>query len=276
MVNIVSRYVIGLEEANRFDQFFASPYAKDFKRFWGFDARQGYDSGLFDVITFKNQVGRLPGNGEVGCTWSHLNVYKRFLEDSVNDDDILIVAEDDALIDADVDAMVLKAFKLYPSLGIVNLADGYMWEAHRQNPYYPYSRISLLSKFVDFKHRVGPYGGELTCTGLYAITRKAAQSILKILESNNDQPYWYADNWALFASEGGIDIYALRPGICNWAGGSTVADYTFVDVAYNWRQNDKASLIKRIRGSLAPRARWSNFKTSLEATKKHIAQMRAR
>ena len=276
MVNIVSRYAIGLEGANRFDSFFESPYSKDFQKFWGFDARQGYDPELFDVARFEEYCGRPPKNAEVGCTWSHLNVYKRFLEESTHDDDILIVAEDDAIIDADIDSVVSKVFELYPDLGGVVLSDGYSWEAHRQNPYVEYSRISLLSKFVDLKHRIGPYGGHLFSTGLYAITRKAVENIIHILEVNNGYPYWCADNWGLFGKEGHIKVYALRPGICYWAGDSLIADIPFYLTAYEVNKGGDRSLVDRIRVALAPRARWSNFKTSLEATKKHIAQMRAR
>ena len=277
MVNIVSRYVIGLEDANRFDTFFESPYVKDFKKFWGFDARQGYDPELFDVARFEEYYGRPPKNAEVGCTWSHLNVYKKFLEESLNDDDILIVAEDDAIIDADVDALVQKIFTMHPELDILNLGDSYAWEAHKQNPYVPNSRISLLSRFVDSKHRVGPYGGRLTSTGLYAITRKAAQGIVELAEDNGS-PLWVADEWGYFSTEKHLKIYAVRPGVCGWVGNSMIQPdgNSYGQVVYNMNVSGERSLMERIRVALAPRARWSNFKTSLEATKKHIAQMRAR
>ncbi|MDO5750941.1 MAG: glycosyltransferase family 25 protein [Rothia sp. (in: high G+C Gram-positive bacteria)] len=272
MVNIVSRYVIGLEGANRFDQFFAVPYAKDFKRFWGFDARQGYDPGLFDVAHFEEHYGRPPRNAEVGCAWSHLNVYKKFLEESTNDDDILIVAEDDALIDADIDGITLKIFSMYPTLGVVVLGDGVSMKAHKQNPYVPYSQISLLSKFVDGRHRVGPYAGRLTAAGLYAMTRKSAQQIIDFLEGHNGVPYWVADEWGMYQKDCGILVYALRPGICGWVGSSTIEETgeAWAQFSYTINEGGNRSMLDKVRIFLAPRARWANFKTAVEATKNHL------
>ena len=274
MVNIVSRYAIGLEGANRFDSFFESPYSKDFQKFWGFDARQGYDPELFDVARFEEYCGRPPKNAEVGCTLSHLNVYKKFLEEASNDDDILIVAEDDAIIDADVDALVQKIFTMYPSLGVINLADGFAWEAHKRNPYAKQPQISLLSPRIDSLHKVGPYGGRLTCTGLYAMTRKAVQVIINLAEENG-APYWVADEWGIFTDGGKNKIYAMRPGICGWVGDSIIQSdgNAYSQVIYNMNVDGRHSFVDKLRISLAPRARWSNFKTSLEATRKHIDEM---
>ena len=275
MVNIVSRYVIGLEGANRFDTFFGSPYAKGFKKFWGFDARQGYDPELFDVARFEEHYGRPPKNAEVGCTWSHLNVYKKFLEEASNDDDILIVAEDDAIIDADVDALVQKIFTMYPKLGIVNLADGAAWASHTRNPFIPNTQISVLSRRVDENHKVGPYGGRLICTGLYGIKYSAAKSIIKMLKDSGNSPYWVADEFALFEKNGNYFIYAVRPGVCGWTGDSTITESgeSVASLIYRLNSGDDRRMIDKLRSFLAPRARFSNFKMSFEATKKHVYQI---
>ncbi|MDO5750940.1 MAG: glycosyltransferase family 25 protein [Rothia sp. (in: high G+C Gram-positive bacteria)] len=271
------KYVIGLKDSNRFDKFFSAEGAQGFKRFYGLDARGGYDVNIYDKTRFEAIMLREPANAEVGCTWSHLNVYRQFLSESTDDQDILIVAEDDALIDADIDSIVQKIFSKYPQLGAVVLSDGFAWESHTQNPYFVYSRISLLSRFIDSKHRVGPAAGSLSSTGLYAISRSAAAKIVELAESNGNRPYWVADAWDFFEQTCGFRVYALRPGLCNWVGDSLISDggepmYKVIQKLNSVPKN----FVDKLRIVAAPRSRRGNFKNTLEATKKHLKQMCAR
>ena len=260
----ITKYVLGLDGANRFDSFYSvGAPAQGFVRYSAVDNRDNHvTASEFDAEAFHQRWHRDPRPAEKGCMLSHVKMWKEFV---ASDADWALIAEDDALISSDAQAVVEAIITKYPQVQLVNLSDSFANDAGRLNSQVEYIRLSLLSPFVYGKYRMGkPYGSwPLVCTGLYLISRSGAELLLKQFESK--VPGTVADDYKLY-QQWGVDVRFVQPGLCGWEGSSVILES-------GKRHLDKVNSLQhgtgpldRLRIALAPKKRITNAKNALEAT----------
>ena len=260
----ITKYVLGLDGANRFDSFYSvGAPAQGFVRYSAVDNRDNHvTASEFDAEAFHQRWHRDPRPAEKGCMLSHVKMWKEFV---ASDADWALIAEDDALISSDAQAVVEAIITKYPQVQLVNLSDSFANDAGKLNPHVEYIRLSLLSPFLYGKYRMGkPYGSwPLVCTGLYLISRSGAELLLKQFESK--VPGTVADDYKLY-QQWGVDVRLVQPGLCGWEGSSVI-------LASGKRHLDTVNSLQhgtgpldRLRIALAPKKRITNAKNALEAT----------
>lgn len=266
----ITKYVLGLDGANRFDSFYSvGAPAQGFVRYSAVDNRDNHvTASEFDAEAFHQRWHRDPRPAEKGCMLSHVKMWKEFV---ASDADWALIAEDDALISSDAQAVVEAIITKYPQVQLVNLSDSFANDAGKLNPQVEYIRLSLLSPFVYGKYRMGkPYGSwPLVCTGLYLISRSGAELLLKQFEGK--VPGTVADDYKLY-QQWGVDVRFVQPGLCGWEGSSVILES-------GKRHLDKVNSLQhgtgpldRVRIALAPKKRITNAKNALEATLDEVKQ----
>lgn len=218
----ITKYVLGLDGANRFDSFYSvGAPAQGFVRYSAVDNRDNHVTDEeFDVEFFRSRWHCDPNPAEKGCMLSHVKMWRDFV---ASDADWALIAEDDILISPDAEAVVNAIITKYPQVQLVNLCDSFANDAGKLNPHVEYIRLSLLSPFVYGKYRMGkPYGSwPLVCTGLYLISRSGAELLLKQFESK--VPGTVADDYKLY-QQWGVDVRFVQPGLCGWEGSSVILE----------------------------------------------------
>nr|WP_129733124.1 glycosyltransferase family 25 protein [Parabacteroides goldsteinii] len=146
---------------------------------------------LFDYQKSKryHSVGLAPG--EIGCTLSHYECYKRLL---ASDQDVALIVEDDIGFDDDT-----------PLNDLLKEAVRYM---EHEKPV-----VLLLFSFGDYMGEEIPLKDgyiihnayKATMAAIYLINRQAAHIIVSA-----GPPYWIADDWSLFRRKG-VRICGLWP-----------------------------------------------------------------
>ena len=266
----ITKYVLGLDGANRFDSFYSvGAPARDFVPYSAVDNRDNHVTDKeFDVELFRRRWHRNPTPAERGCMLSHVNMWRDFL---ATDTDWALIAEDDILISPDAEAVVNAIITKYPQVQLVNLCDAYSFKAGTMNPRVDYIRLSLLSPFVHGKYRMGKLYGStrLGCTGLYLISRSGAELLLKQLE--NKVPGTVADDYTLY-QQWGVDVRFVQPGLCDWEGSSVILDSGKSHLEMLTEKQKGASALDRLRIALAPRVRIANAKNALDATLDEVKQ----
>ncbi len=266
----ITKYVLGLDGANRFDSFYSvGAPAKDFVPYSAVDNRDNHVTDKeFDVELFRRRWHREPTPAERGCMLSHVNMWRDFL---ATDTDWALIAEDDILISPDAEAVVNAIITKYPQVQLVNLCDAYSFKAGTMNPRVEYIRLSLLSPFVYGKYRMGELYGStrLGCTGLYLISRSGAELLLKQLEGK--APGTVADDYTLY-QQWGVDVRFVQPGLCDWEGSSVILDSGKSHLEMLTENQKGASALDRLRIALAPRVRLKNVKNALNATLDEVKQ----
>lgn len=146
---------------------------------------------LFDYKKSKRYQSVDLAPGEIGCTLSHYECYKRLL---ASDQEIALIVEDDIGFDdnTQLEDLLEEAFR-------------YM---EREEPlallllsFYEYTGNGTKLKDNYVVHTV--YKAALTT--IYLINKQAARIIV-----STGPPYWIADDWSLFRRKG-IRIHALCP-----------------------------------------------------------------
>ena len=260
----ILKYVLGLDGANRFDSFYSvGAPAQGFVRYSAVDNRDNHvTASEFDAEAFHQRWHRDPRPAEKGCMLSHVKMWKEFV---ASDADWALIAEDDALISSDAQAVVEAIITKYPQVQLVNLSDSFANDAGKLNPHVEYIRLSLLSPFVYGKYRMGkPYGSwPLVCTGLYLISRSGAELLLKQFESK--VPGTVADDYKLY-QQWGVDVRFVQPSLCGWEGSSVILESgkRHLDKVNSLQHG--AGPLDRLRIALAPKKRITNAKNALEAT----------
>jgi LPS glycosyltransferase len=266
----ITKYVLGLDGANRFDSFYSvGAPAKDFVPYSAVDNRDNHITDEeFDVEFFRSRWHREPTPAERGCMLSHVKMWEDFL---ASDADWALIAEDDILISPDAEAVVNAIITKYPQAQLVNLCDAYSFKAGTMNPRVEYIRLSLLSPFVYGKYRMGELYGStrLGCTGLYLISRSGAELLLKQLEGK--APGTVADDYTLY-QQWGVDVRFVQPGLCDWEGSSVILDSGKSHLEMLTENQKGASALDRLRIALAPRVRLKNVKNALNATLDEVKQ----
>lgn len=146
---------------------------------------------LFDYKKSKRYQSVNLAPGEIGCTLSHYECYKRLL---VSDQEIALIVEDDIGFDDNTqfEDLLHEAFQ-------------YM---EREEPV-----VLLLFSFGDYMGEETPLKDgyivynvyKAAMAAIYLINRKAAHIIVSA-----GHPYWIADDWSLFRRKG-VRIRALWP-----------------------------------------------------------------
>lgn len=266
----ITKYVLGLDGANRFDSFYSvGAPARDFVPYSAVDNRDNHVTDKeFDVELFRRRWHREPTPAERGCMLSHVKMWRDFL---ATDTDWALIAEDDILISPDAEAVVNAIITKYPQAQLVNLCDAYSFKAGTMNPRVEYIRLSLLSPFVYGKYRMGELYGStrLGCTGLYLISRSGAELLLKQLEGK--APGTVADDYTLY-QQWGVDVRFVQPGLCDWEGSSVILDSGRSHLEMLTENQKGASALDRLRIALAPRVRLKNVKNALNATLDEVKQ----
>ncbi|EEG86122.1 LPS glycosyltransferase [Proteus penneri ATCC 35198] len=126
--------------------------------------------------------------GEIGCTLSHMAIYKKMIEDNI---EIALILEDDALLPSNIYSKLIDIKNIdkssKPNVYILTKTESYIKNKQlNNNIYYAYS-VS------------GTYG--------YVINKAAAKSLLSKLT-----PIKYeADMWSTFKRQGLINLYCHIP-----------------------------------------------------------------
>lgn len=229
-MGIVDRVVISVKGSPRTAQFLGQPSGASFRVHWACNGRLGEGLDRFDVAGFERRYGRLPAPGEIGCAISHLDVLTDFGEGRGGPDDVLLVAEDDAVLAEDFEEVLRR----------VAATSGWDWVL-LANPFEPCglsyfdSRIRHAAVLAatarpvgswhrPFKYRLGRFRGWLYGAGLYLVTRRSARLLVDLYRSETAVS-WVADDYRDWHVRAGLtDIRLLRPNLAGWLGGSEIAE----------------------------------------------------
>lgn len=144
-------------------------------------------SDCFDLELSFKRYGRKLNVGEIGCTLSHYQCYKRLCK---SDDHVALILEDDITVLGDLAILQeITQFIDTPSPTIVFLSGDY---------WYTKKRNLNCTSVVNVYDAVGSYA--------YLINKAAAKLIL----TKNQRPSCTADNWSLYRRQG-VRLYAVYP-----------------------------------------------------------------
>ena len=266
----ILKYVLGIDDANRFDSFFSvGAPAQGFQRYSAVDNRDNHITDEeFDVEVFRKRWHRDPSPAEKGCMLSHYHMWKDFL---ASDADWALIAEDDVLISPDLQPVVERIIEKYPHAQMVNLGDIYASEAGKLNPQVDYPRLSLFAPFVYGKYRIGNVYSSKPLYGaaLYLLSRSGAERLVERLGER--VPGNVADDYSLYR-EWGVDVYLVQPGLCGWEGSSLIQTSGVRHLESLNSTQHGTGFLDRLRITLAPKKRLANAKNILEATVDDVKQ----
>ena len=191
--------VVSLAHASKRRQFIHEQMTKLKIDYAFFDAVDGEKLSRAYVSKFKIKEGeqcleRSLSKGELGCTFSHLQVYEKILAENI---ERLVVLEDDVIINDDF-AMVLNNLNPAPSeWDIVHLGYSITLEGA---PFfgkniYPLSLwknrvLSIPPSVTSTQYRIGTPIVSLSGSYAYAITKKGAEQLIQQIK---DEPVLPAD-----------------------------------------------------------------------------------
>ena len=178
----MNKYLISLDnDVQRRELFFAQPDTVDFVVFSAINTMQKEWDDLAEVFNptkFEQHYGRNVTKGEIGCTLSHLAVYRQITEKC--DAGIVLIGQSKI---AEFDDVELE----------IN---------------YP-TTFSFLRQTVGDVTVAYPYKSYFAGTVAYLIKKSAARAFLKQLEQ--EKPFWLADDFLLFETQFQINNNVVRP-----------------------------------------------------------------
>ncbi|THA08661.1 glycosyltransferase family 25 protein [Rodentibacter pneumotropicus] len=211
----MNKYLISLDkDEQRRVLFFSQPDTADFCVFsaintmlreWAELAQQ------FDLVQFEHRYGRKVTKGEIGCTLSHLEVYRLIVEDeSVADEDYALVCEDDALFAANFQQNLTALLAQNNTMPIVLIGQSKIAQFNdiELEINYPTTFSFLCHKAGDVAYAY-PYKSYFAGTVGYLIKKSAARAFLKQLEQG--KPFWLADDFLLFETQFTLSNQVVRP-----------------------------------------------------------------
>ena len=231
MGQIVARYVISLEGSPRRKAFFSQPSAQGFKVWNAVDGRTGGGRDRFNVAGFQSRYGREPLGGEIGCALSHVDLLAHFAASPGGPNDLMIVAEDDAVLSPAFEAVVQRIARR-PNFGWANLAQP--TEDFRHEPFWAWNRgvlhVSALARPVGgwpfpWRFRLGASEGPIGGAGLYMVTREASSAL--VAHSEAEGVSWVADGFTDWHEPAGVRFHVLVPNLAGWSGGSEISSDRF-------------------------------------------------
>lgn len=129
--------------------------------------------------------------GEIGCTLSHFECYKKLL---ASDQNYALIVEDDIgfIGNGPFDGLLQKALRYV--------------DCEKPVVLLLFSFFDYMGKDMYFDNEYKVYKTfKAASTTIYLINKQAARIIV-----SGGMPYWVADDWSLFRRKG-ISIYALHP-----------------------------------------------------------------
>ncbi|OOF41770.1 Lsg locus protein 4 [Rodentibacter mrazii] len=211
----MNKYLISLDkDEQRRALFFSQPDTADFCVFSAINTMQREWEELaqqFDLAQFERCYGRKVTKGEIGCTLSHLEVYRLIVEDeSVADDDYALVCEDDALFAPNFQQNLTALLSQNNAMPIVLIGQSKIAQFNdiELEINYPTTFSFLCHKAGDVAYAY-PYKSYFAGTVGYLIKKSAARAFLKLLEQG--KPFWLADDFLLFETRFALPNQVVRP-----------------------------------------------------------------
>lgn len=212
----MKKYLISLEkDQHRRELFFNQPDSADFQIFSAFNTMNESEENLnkrFDFARFLQKYGRNVTKGEVGCTLSHLGVYRLIADDvAIADDEFALVCEDDALFNTDFNANLAALLAVNPTADMVLVGQSKIAEFNHAELALTYpTTFGFLQKKIGNGFSLSyPYKNYYAGTVAYLIRKSAVKRLLS--ECQPELPYWLADDFILFGDKMGLDIQIVRP-----------------------------------------------------------------
>lgn len=261
--SITQAMVISLDDSQRLTGFFEQPGSKRFEVFHAFDGRRDPNPDQFDHVAFLRRQHRQPSPGEVGCAMSHYLVQREFAISEGLEQDLLLVAEDDARLSRDTD-QVLEQIQRYG--GIIDyavLATPFDEAGRRElrSVGSKLAQLSLLARCVGprgrrWKYRLGHVDGSVWGAGLYLVSRRAARAYIGLVNELGGLS-WAADEYALWGPMADVDVKLLVPNLAGWEGSSTIREVSDIERNRERRALEATSgaLSERLRRRIAVRTR---------------------
>ena len=211
----MKKYLISLarDEARR-EMFFSQPDTADFRLFDAVNTMEEEWEALgrkYDLARFEARYRRKPTKGELGCTFSHLGVYKSIAEDaSISEEEYCLVCEDDALFNHDFQASVEQLIAQESEADIILVGQSKIpdFDDAILEIEFPTPLIGQTVQIGDSPYHYSyPYRNYFAGTVAYLIKKSAARKLCFTEEA----PFWLADDFILFERQFGLDILVVRP-----------------------------------------------------------------
>lgn len=275
------KYVIALEGSERLKGFKRQKYASDFIVWPAFNGRLEVAPSYVDKLGMNASLGREASGGEIGCSVSHYELCKNFIQNHPGEE-IMLVAEDDARFLPKIENTISRLVRLvnWDHTGIVVLANPGLQAGERNFSSVPQkgAALSLLSLPCGWAGRypflVGNFEGFALGTGLYLITQDAARRYVNLVE-NGTSISWVADHYHVWAKLAGIRMKIVRPGLCSWEGESTIGG-----IGHDWddtashKVHEGPKNISYYRELLSIKQRLNRFLKSVRQAKQDVAYFR--
>ncbi|MCX2960467.1 glycosyltransferase family 25 protein [Rodentibacter heylii] len=212
---MMNKYLISLDkDEQRRTLFFSQADTADFCVFSAINTMQREWEELaqqFDLAQFERHYGRKVTKGEIGCTLSHLAVYRLIVEDeSVAEDDYALVCEDDALLAPNFQQNLTALLSQNNAMPIVLIGQSKIAQFNDTELEINYpTTFSFLCHKADDVVYAYPYKSYFAGTVGYLIKKSAARAFLKQLEQG--KPFWLADDFLLFETRFALSNQVVRP-----------------------------------------------------------------
>lgn len=211
----MNKYLISLDkDSQRRELFFSQNDTADFRVFSAINTMQREWDELaeqFDLSKFEQHYGRKVTKGEIGCTLSHLNVYRLIVEDeAVAEEDYALVCEDDALFAPNFQENLTALLAQKTDTPIVLIGQSKIGEFDdvELEINYP-TTFSFLCHKAGGVNYASPYKSYFAGTVGYLIKKSAAREFLKHLEQA--KAFWLADDFLLFETQFAMQNQVVRP-----------------------------------------------------------------
>ena len=211
----MNKYLISLDkDIQRRELFFAQPDTADFAVFSAINTMQKEWDELAEVFNptkFEQHYGRNVTKGEIGCTLSHLAVYRQIVEDqNVTENEYALVCEDDALFNVNLSpkTTALLTEKCDADIVLIGQSKIAEFDDVELEINYP-TTFSFLRQTVGDVTVAYPYKSYFAGTVAYLIKKSAARRFLDVL--TQEKAFWLADDFLLFEMQFHLNNKVVRP-----------------------------------------------------------------
>ena len=210
----MNKYLISLDkDVQRRELFFAQPDTADFVVFSAINTMQKEWNELAEVFNptkFEQHYGRNVTKGEIGCTLSHLAVYRQIVEDqNVTENDYALVCEDDALFNSNLSPKTIALLTEKCDADIVLIGQSKIAEFDdvELEINYP-TTFSFLRQTSGDVTVAYPYKSYFA--GTVASNQKNQWHVHFETTRTKKKPFWLADDFLLFETQFQINNNVVR------------------------------------------------------------------
>lgn len=221
----MKKYLISLtKDIQRREIFFRQTDAQDFQVLDAINTMHESPENLitiFDSEKFKKRYARPVTKGEIGCTLSHLAVFRLIKNDeNIKNNEYCLICEDDAFFNEDfqyhVDCLIRQVEyteriteKKYAEIILLGQSKIASFDDIELELTYPttfsFLQKKILGSSFKYSYTYKPY---FAGTVAYLIKKSAVDIFL---EKAIERPFWLADDYLLFKKEFKLDICNVRP-----------------------------------------------------------------